>query len=428
MPVNLGYPYFGHTGVRNRIEIAGGGLVGGTLAADAFTDGVHIEMCNGAHSTDNTFLITDGGNVLVREVRFAGGGRRNVFTVEDGVLECALVTYSGGGDNVFRIGKDGYVEIRKGNYGVLFQGTGDLFEIRGGKMKDPYGYILTQGSGNVFRITEGGSYELTGNSVAMQGNGGGNLIDVEDGELHCTLIACTGNGEMLRVGANGYLKTTYYVDWYIRGSDNLFEIRGGRADFHLGYMNIGYQTTLHTGNKFRVSDGGLVDAKAPFYLYGSGNMAEIVGTNPVDGTPSELDMTGYNFELGDSVYFATYPDFVDNSLRTGGGGLVKCKDLIVQSGNGLAPVVCAESDTRQAGTGCVYVSGTATFKSGTYVKPSAEKDAPAGKYKILEAGTLDDFDNIELIPPDAPGAWALIPDGDSIWLRYSHPMTIMIVR
>jgi len=377
MPKDLGWSFFGHTGIGNKIEVDGGNLIFATLSSGGkVAEGVHIYAGNNFLHTDNVVRIANGGYAVTTVA--VVNGMRNLFEVSGGELLCNVVYFEW-----HTVSKD-----------------------------------------NVFRISDGGLVTSGGNNeVGVTLYGTGNLMDVEDGELHTSYIACNGIGETFRIGPKGHVKTSYWVDYYARGSGSLFECQGGRADFPMGYLNVGYNDLAHTDNTFRVSDGGLVNGTGVFEVWGVDGMVESIGVNPDDETPSLLDMKG-TIWLG----MSSLPGMVGNSLRTGGGGKIKCNDLTVASGNGLAPLVCAPSENRLADTGFIDVAGTATFLGDTYIKPKAEKGAVAGKYKILQSAQPIVYNNLKLVTPPGPEMWSLITETDSIWLRFSHPATMVIVK
>jgi len=124
-----------------------------------------------------------------------------------------------------------------------------------------------------------------------------------------------------------------------------------------------------------------------------------------------------------------YTPYTNNYVRTSGGA-IDCSALTIHRLNGLSPVL-----TKEYGTGKVSVRNAATLNAPTYVWPSAEKGAPAGKWEILKAGSFATANgaglhNIQLAPGTDEGVWKLLPDfaNNSVWLKYSHPATIVIVR
>ncbi|MCL1910231.1 MAG: hypothetical protein FWG05_04775, partial [Kiritimatiellaeota bacterium] len=152
----------------------------------------------------------------------------------------------------------------------------------------------------------------------------------------------------------------------------------------------------------------IADIHTPM-AYPVGNYIEAAAFGTIDG-------------VGTIIVGRDIANNTNNFVRTS-GGIINCAAIAVRPGNGLSPIISAEM--RDTG---IINTGAATFGERTFVRPHAEKGAPADKYKILESETeIVGAENLA-IDPQSEGNWKLYYDDFSVWLRYSLPMTVIIVK
>ncbi|MCL1910468.1 MAG: hypothetical protein FWG05_06010, partial [Kiritimatiellaeota bacterium] len=123
------------------------------------------------------------------------------------------------------------------------------------------------------------------------------------------------------------------------------------------------------------------------------------------------------------------PAVTNNFARTS-GGVINCASLTVNAGNGLEPVISAIAKD----TGMIRATN-ATFADGAYVRPSAEKDAPYGRFQILEsanpisAGVIADGKSTFLkLAEDVGEGWRMRVTTNEIWVYRPFPATTIIIR
>ena len=344
--------------------------------------------------------------------------------------------------NVFVMrGVDGLTDIDGGTFaafgafGVLQ--SGNVFKIHnGGRMNtctwEGLVYGASGASDNTFTVSGDGTYwdygfELWSNNSgvvlgAISDSGGdvaGNRIVIEDG-------AEIKIGYLVAGNLNGYTAVDSKTE------ANRFEIRGAKA-------TMPYGLTVGRGWFSGISVPGLSRDNGVFV----GGMG---------GKSGLLDMLNGNISIGFADNWSDFARIEDNWFEAAAGGTVTnvnkllvgqngvafitgnsvrlsggavwCAEMEIAPSNGFTPVVSADGNA----TGCVNVSGMAKFANPSHVWPVAEKGAPAGKHLILKAGTLTDVGNFQLAPGTDTSMWKLIHDDNSVWLRYSHPATIVVVR
>jgi len=82
------------------------------------------------------------------------------------------------------------------------------------------------------------------------------------------------------------------------------------------------------------------------------------------------------------------------------------------------------------GTGCVVVDGTATFETDTYVWPSFAdgEEVFMCRHIICTADEIVGGGNVKLAPGVNGDYWNVRARGNNVWLTFSYPKTIIIVR
>jgi len=144
--------------------------------------------------------------------------------------------------------------------------------------------------------------------------------------------------------------------------------------------------------------------------------------------PGGLVKNAGTVQVGDTRTGAWYMLSSNNFVRVNGGGEVNCAALNIIPGNYVEFVVGKD------GTGKIAVGGAVTFGADTHIRVSAEEGAPAGNYEIIPYGSLTGAGlNPEGIPvlktaESDKNTWKVYTKNNAVWLRFSYPMTVIVVR
>ncbi|MCL1910372.1 MAG: hypothetical protein FWG05_05495, partial [Kiritimatiellaeota bacterium] len=399
-------------------------------------------------SLNNTLLVENGA-IITNASALTIVGDNNLVSLDDGaLLQTAVMRMDNGTGNEIKAAGNSQIGIAslnvRASYGLIdingsqFACSGDM--VFGGRYTD---------TGNTFRVVDGDA-AISG---YLQTFGCDSLVEIVNGTFACGLLYAAIYGEA--GGADGPKRNVLFI-----GENAAATVNG----FHLGSSCMWTSATDDEArdNFIRVDGGTMTstaDAFIGYWMYwGTSRLRfvdNIVLVGGSESNPGLLDMDGNNFSFGNTPDLgadawmigngleaaayglidninnlnvgntAGYECNSNNFVRTNGGE-IRCVNMTVSPNNGLAPVV-----TQNNGTGCVNVSGTATFAENTYVFPSAEKDAPTGKYLILQAETLvGASENLRLFPDSDDGSWKLLVDENNgaVKLLHSRPATILIVK
>ncbi|MCL1909839.1 MAG: hypothetical protein FWG05_02775, partial [Kiritimatiellaeota bacterium] len=390
------------------------------------------------------FKVSDGALVDTAALSI-GGWHYNTFAVDNASLFCTnaantsdiiIGSHAAHVNNALKISNG---SIAKMSRNLTMSGLRGLFEVRNSQFE---GATLTIGvnsvSSNSCVIADGGNTVIAENirigTIAGDGSTGGgfNSMTVEN--------SASLEARGLYVGVCQHWGA-YETHGQYGTTNNSFAVNGGSA-------------TFSTAMFIASNDGG-----AGRFTKAHDNFVRVGGESDM---PGELEMNGANINIGcynsgganinfarNYLEAAPYGDVhgvgtlnvgdtrlvagsSNNFVRTS-GGVINCENMIVASQNGLSPVISAVAKD----TGMIVVSGTATFNSGTFVRPLAEKDAPYGRFVILEADFLDagtvaggESSNLQF-SEDTPADWRLrIFDGENghITIYRPHPATTLIIR
>jgi len=281
---------------------------------------------------------------------------------------------------------------------------------------------------NVIQITGDGSEWLLNG-----GNGGLNLVRPGN---NTGRLSATGNGLLVEDG--GYVKGGAFHVVYGEGytgvpegesyDGNFISINGGYASF----TGESYIARAQSANSVPMSNNfvrvagtdmktGMLDMNKSILrvanFYDANRFGPLVG--------NYLEAAAYGVVTNISTLHVGYnkpAEVYGNYVRTS-GGKVYCDAVEFTPGNGLKPVV-----TKDHGTGCIE-TGNVTFANPTYVWPWAEKGAPAGKYKIVQATGTFTNNGIQLAPGTEKN-WRLnvVPLEKAVYLTYTQPATLVLLR
>jgi hypothetical protein len=108
------------------------------------------------------------------------------------------------------------------------------------------------------------------------------------------------------------------------------------------------------------------------------------------------------------------------------GGEISCAKFILHTGNFLAAHITADGMPEVS-----VDAGAVEFKPGTFVFPTADKDAPLGDFVLLRAQTdIDpaDRDNLKLAPGVDAVSWKITVNARDVILKHVLPNTLLIIR
>ena len=295
-------------------------------------------------------------------------------------------------------------------------------------------YLGENGSaGNMMRISNGGAVTASTDVVLGQLPGNRALNSVLNG---------------ISVDADAHLRGSRFIlgtslgaanTFFMSASTNSLTVRSGTASFgaesYIGHLTFGAATVdfAMCGNFVSVggedTTPGILDMGGANLRIGwinnkTGKSALFDGNYLEVSAHGEVRNVGALYVGDNTIAGNTFAGEIvssNNFVRTS-GGVINCAALDVAEGNGLAPVITAEH-----GTGTIFAD-TVTFAPGSFLRPSVEEDAPLGRYEIVRANHPIDDNNLIIIPPDDNAIWNFKASGNSLWMTYSRPGTVLIVR
>ncbi|MCL1910452.1 MAG: hypothetical protein FWG05_05920, partial [Kiritimatiellaeota bacterium] len=293
--------------------------------------------------------------------------------------------------------------------------------------------------GGVWLGTGGGSADNSINGL-VHVNGEDSLIDLMNSEFRIgtrNSTGLTGMCHTVRVDnrgtiTNAGIRIGYCYDVGYTSRDNtLIAESGGRVfssrETYIGahYQYSDLQTFSH-GNKVVVTGEGSFWEHAPGYgiyigyvqnewpsCYLYENELRVGFGGIVRGAP--------NINVGSAFGYS-----VSNRV-TCAGGEISCGKFTLFTGNFLAAHITADGLPEVS----VDVAGTAEFKPGTFVLPSADKDAPYGRFVLLRAvNEIDqaDRENLQLASGIYTAPWKLQVTAHEVILTHAHPSTLLMVK
>jgi hypothetical protein len=374
---SAGTAYIGHNGNFNKITVSGSGSLwnnGGGAVQLGTSGGSSACSYNELLVTGSGAVVTNLGSVSLG-VRTGGGTttRTNIVVVSDGAR-----MYSSSELNV-GIGNNG---ASIGNLARVTD-TGSIWNLGGALVRIGFS---SQGSanGNRCQIDNGGVITNAGllyvgyaNAVAANQS---TLEILEGGKLYSTGSAIigranSGTSQPRAANLNGIRVSGENAHWNLGG-----------ASLTIGNATAGlsYPSCTAISNWLRVEGGGNVTS---------------VGT-----------LTVGNGALA-----------VSNRIELAGGSL-SATSLAVKADNLLVPIIDAEGLT------AMTVSGTATFAAGSWIAPEATKDAPAGTYTVLTAGSIVGGEELDLTPETDTSIWSLKVTSTAVTLLKRDRATLVVIR
>ena len=414
--------FYATNGVNSVVSFNGGTLnSGGTVVSNgsAFIvgdtgSGAALNLVGGTHSfssdliignsgSSNSFLITNGGRVLVTGDSILGQAATSSGN-------SALVTGAGsvwsnsGALCVGNLGFFNQLTVAKG--GQVFNGSGDI---------GCGGYPGESGNSNTVTITDSGSLWSNSDQLRVGYLGSGNTLTIVNGGL----VSCNGgsvgswsdgNNAALVTGAGSVWSNRHSLTVGICSSDNLLTIGNGAAVFNggdslIGYFNANSNAVLVTGpgsvwnigdsgglgvgeggsgNSLTIANGGLVlDANGWIGDYdsfaGNNNTVLVTGAGSVWSNSASL-VVGYNGS-GNSLFIANGGMVTATNVTTGGSP--SAGNVLSVSGGWLYA-------TNTTASGALNVQfGTLNLNSGTVTVNRFYANNGASSIVSFNGGTLN---------------------------------------